>query len=522
MNTKLLVFILLQLFVLEAFSQNTLPSCVITAPHSNAYFMQGSDIVIRVYSTDMGGTYTGGNVMKVEFFSNDQKLGEATSGKTNTYTFIWKNVPKGNFRITAKATDNINAITTSAGVLITVGTNQVNPIGLSAGKGKYLANLNGFNRTDFSSYWNGVTAENSCKWGSVEGTRNVMNWANSDKAYIYAKDSHQVFRYHVMAWGSQYPSWITTLTPADFKMEMEQYMAAVAARYPYIDQLEVLNENMNTVTWNKGEHAAGTPYFRDGLGGAGVTGYDWAIWLFEKARFYFPNSKLVINDFELESNSAGLTQALALVKVLRDRNLIDGFGTQAHHFNIDGIPAANLLTALNNMARSGVPIYVTEMDMKGKTTASEDTQLTSYSTIFPVYWEHPAVAGITLWGYVEGATWAAGTGLLNSDGTERKAMTWLKSYMNNLPTVGYPFSNYYSTTPITTEIANEYKIYQNNIIGSITIDGLQNPKNVTVYNVNGQVVLRTLCNGVLDVSGLNSGIYLLKIGAGKPIKIIKE
>jgi GH35 family endo-1,4-beta-xylanase len=41
----------------------------------------------------------------------------------------------------------------------------------------------------------------------------------------------------------------------------------------------------------------GTPYFREGLGGPGETGYDWAIWLFEKARFYFPNAKLILNDF---------------------------------------------------------------------------------------------------------------------------------------------------------------------------------------------------------------------------------
>jgi len=58
-----------------------------------------------------------------------------------------------------------------------------------------------------------------------------------------------------------------------------------------------------------------------------------------------------------------------------------------------------------------------------------------------VYWNHPAVAGITLWGYVEGATWSEGTGLLNSSGTERSAMTWLKSYMESLPNLGYPFSN---------------------------------------------------------------------------------
>jgi GH35 family endo-1,4-beta-xylanase len=435
------VFVLVAL--LPAFisnGQNSLPSCVITTPHCNAYFKQGSDIMIRVYATDLGGTYTGGSVTNVEFFNNDEKLGETTDASSNTYSFLWTKVPAGNYRITARSTDNNNAVSTSAGVIITVGSSEVKPVGLSAGKGKYLANVIPNNvRSDFNNYWNGVTAENSCKWGSVEGTRDVMSWVNADRAYNHAKNNNLSFRYHALAWGSQYPSWIKTLSPADFQAEMEEYMAAVAARYPLIDQIDVLNENMYINTWNKQEHAAGTPYFRTGLGGPGATGYDWAIWLFEKARYYFPNAKLVMNDFELETNTAGVNEMLNVVKVLRDRNLIDGFGTQAHYFNVDGISTTNLQNALNLMAKSGVPIYVTELDLKGK-TATEASQLQSYSGSFPVYWNHPAVAGITLWGYVEGATWEGGTGILNSNGTERSAMTWLKSYMAEKPDVGYPFS----------------------------------------------------------------------------------
>ena len=187
------------------------------------------------------------------------------------------------------------------------------------------------------TYWNGVTAENSCKWGSSGRHADVMNWTNADKAYNHAKNHHMSFRYHALAWGSQYPSWIESLTPTEFQEEMEEYMAAVAERYPLIDQIDVLNENMYLNTWNKEEHAAGTPYFREGLGGPGETGYDWVIWLFEKARFYFPDAKLVINDFELVTNAAGREEILEIVKVLRDRGLIDGFGTQSHYFNVDGI-----------------------------------------------------------------------------------------------------------------------------------------------------------------------------------------
>ena len=504
--------------------QNTPPSCVITMPHSNAYFKQGTDVNIRVYATDLGGTQTGGSVTKVEFFYDGIKLGETSTSTSNTYSFLWSEVPAGSYRITAKTTDNSDTVSTSAGVLITVGAADVKPTGMSAGKGKYLANIIPNNvRPDFNTYWNGVTAENSCKWGVVESTRDVMNWTAADRAYNHAKNNYLGFRYHAIAWGSQYPKWIENLSPADFQEEMEEYMAAIAKRYPLIDQIDVLNENMYINTWNKQEHAAGSPYFRAGMGGPGVTGYDWAIWLFEKARHYFPNSKLVINDFELETNNAGLNEILALVKVLRDRGLIDGFGTQAHYFNVDGINANNLQNALNNMAKSGVPVYVTELDLKGN-PVSETNQFNSYKTAFPVYWNHPAVAGITLWGYVEGATWVAGTGILNSNGTERSAMTWLKSYMAERPDVGYPFGNQTATSAV--DIKENHKLisfYPNPVTeGKITVESksAETAHLIEIIDSNGRLVKTTPLNQFkteIEVNGLRKGIYFLRIHTEKNV-----
>ncbi|HBX87909.1 MAG TPA: glycoside hydrolase, partial [Marinilabiliaceae bacterium] len=196
------------------------------------------------------------------------------------------------------------------------------------------------------------------------------------------------YRYHAIAWGSQYPSWIEPLSNdvAAFRAAIENYMAQIALRYPYIDQVDVLNENLYLNTYNGQEHAAGSPYFRKGLGGEGETGYDWVIWLFQKAREYFPNSRLVMNDFELEANYAGMDEMLAVVKVLRDRGLIDGFGTQAHHFNLDWMAndPSKIGSSLDRMAQSGLPIYVTELDMKGNDN-NENSQLNSYKNIFPVY-----------------------------------------------------------------------------------------------------------------------------------------
>jgi len=325
---------------------------------------------------------------------------------------------------------------------------------LATCKGKYLGNIiSNYVPSDYTNLWNGVTSENGCKWGSIERTRNQMNWTDADKAYQLAKQNGYEFRYHALAWGSQYPQWLENLSPSDFQREMEEYMRLVAARYgDKIDQIDVLNEQLRT-------HAPGTSYFRNGLGGTGSTGYDWIIWLFQKARLYFPEAKLVLNDYGLENDHSAIREMLQVVKALKDRNLIDGFGTQAHEFNINNLTAAQLKASLDLMATGGVPIYVTELDISG----DDQTQKQRYERLFPVYWEHPDVAGVTLWGYIHGQTWKENTGLIRN-GQDRPAMTWLRQYMasrpnvcntNQLPTVSItsPANNTSLEYPASIQIA---------------------------------------------------------------------
>jgi endo-1,4-beta-xylanase len=48
---------------------------------------------------------------------------------------------------------------------------------------------------------------------------------------------------------------------------------------------------------------------------------------------------------------------------------------------------------------------------------------------FTMFYSHPKVRGITLWGYVSGATWLPNSGLMSSSGQMRPAMSWLMSYL---------------------------------------------------------------------------------------------
>ncbi|MBI4623404.1 MAG: endo-1,4-beta-xylanase [Verrucomicrobia bacterium] len=104
---------------------------------------------------------------------------------------------------------------------------------LAAGKAKFLGGVYSASQLPgFTAYWNQVTPENAGKWGSVEAVRDRMNWTELDAAYAFAKGNGYPFRLHVLVWGNQQPAWIETL-PADEQLrEIEQWFAAVAARYP--------------------------------------------------------------------------------------------------------------------------------------------------------------------------------------------------------------------------------------------------------------------------------------------------
>lgn len=99
------------------------PTVTITAPTNGAEFLAPGTIAIAATAGDSDGTVT-----KVEFFNGTTKLGEDTNAP---YTFDWSNVPVGSYTLTAKATDNLTAATTSTPVMVEVVPNLAPTITLA-------------------------------------------------------------------------------------------------------------------------------------------------------------------------------------------------------------------------------------------------------------------------------------------------------------------------------------------------------------------------------------------------------
>jgi endo-1,4-beta-xylanase len=293
---------------------------------------------------------------------------------------------------------------------------------IATGQPKFLGGVSSPTQNlNFTAYWNQVTPENAGKWGSVEGTRDVMNWAQLDFAYALAKDNGFPFRMHTLIWGNQQPAWIESLPPGEQREEIEEWFAAVAARYPDIDFIDVVNEPLH----DPPDGPTDGNYI-EALGGTGASGWEWVLESFRLARQYFPNAKLGINEFSVTNNTTDAQRYLGIAALLQAENLIDTIGVQGHAFSTR-VPNETTIANLDRLATAGLPIYVTELDIDGPT---DEVQLADYQRIFPAFWEHPAVRGITLWGYRPGH-WrtAQGAYIVHENGAERPAMLWLQGYV---------------------------------------------------------------------------------------------
>ena len=275
----------------------------------------------------------------------------------------------------------------------------------------------------FENYWNQVTVEDGGKWGSVEATRDVMNWTVMDQAYDFAREHGFPFRHHVLIWGNQQPVWIAALDSTEQRAELEEWFAEVAARYDSIDQVEIVNEPLHDPPDDPEDGG-----YIGALGGTGETGWDWVIEAFRLARQYFPNSELLLNEYSVLNETVNAEDYLEIIELLKADTLIDAVGFQGHGFSIVNAASATLESNLEILASAEVPLYVTEMDVDG---LDDGVQLRSYQRIFPIFWEHPLVRGVTLWGF-RPAMWrgAQGCYLITNEGVERPSMTWLRAYLN--------------------------------------------------------------------------------------------
>lgn len=327
----------------------------------------------------------------------------------------------------------LSTVTKAVAVAAVASTVSFAGPGMADGGAKFLGNITtrGQVQSDFGTYWNQITAENECKWASIEGSRGRYNWSGCDACYNWAKKNGGHFKFHALVWGSQYPNWLNGLSTEETKKAITAWFDAVAEHYPDLEMIDVVNEAIKS----GGSYHSG--YGKNNniipaLGGDNGN-YEFVATAFKMARERWPKAILIYNDYN--TFRWQINEGIDLVnKLVKQGAPVDAYGQQAH--DLTDMNESEFKSALNKIQTSvktakgdPMPLYITEYDIG---TDNDSQQKQRYSEQIPAFWESKQVAGITLWGYIYGATWTTnGNSGIIKNGSDRPAMTWLKDYFKN-------------------------------------------------------------------------------------------
>lgn len=359
---------------------------------------------------------------------------------------------------------------------------------LAKNANKFVGNITtgGQVRSDFGTYWNQITAENECKWASIEGTEGRYNFAGCDRAYNWAKQNGGLFKFHALVWGSQYPNWLKNKDQAGTLTAITKWFDAVKKQYPDLQQIDVVNEAIRT---GDGKYHSGYTDTKiiQALGGDAGGNYAFVTTAFKMARERWPNAVLIYNDYN--TFRWQINEGIDLVKKIKAAGApVDAYGQQAH--DLTDMNATEFKAALKKIyEQTQIPLVITEYDIG---TDNDALQKQRYEEQIPEFMNAGYVYGITLWGYIYGQTWTTnGNSGIIKNGADRPAMTWLKQYLasnKGVNTTKYTMAYFKGSAGVAPREAS---------LGSAAKSGM------VMRNIDGRMVMGVERDGVFkEVSAL--------------------
>lgn len=325
--------------------------------------------------------------------------------------------------------------------LLGVAVSSISALGLADGAAKFLGNIpvDGEVPSDFAKYWNQITPEYECLWVQIEKNRGEYDFSKCDAIYNWAKENGVLFKFRTLVWGTRYPGWVNQLNVEETKDAITAWFDAVAEHYPDLEMIDVVTEAGRSATNQYHSGFGRGNLFIDALGGDNDGDYNFVTTAFKMARERWPKAILIYNDYNTFQWQRDV--GINLINTIKKNGApVDGYGMQGHDLMATGSGPTNCLN-FNILKKylqeiidsTQIPLYITEYDIA---TLDDEIQKECYSEQIPLFMEEERIAGITLWGYIYGKTWAScnakelGCSGIIKDGIDRPAMTWLKEYFN--------------------------------------------------------------------------------------------
>lgn len=263
----------------------------------------------------------------------------------------------------------------------------------------------------FLENFNSAVTENAVKWGNMERRKGETDYTVVDGILDWTEDNHIPLRGHNLFWGiPQFvQSWVKELDNDELRHTLQNRAETITARYKGRFAEYDLNNEM--IHGN---------YYEEKLGPE-ITKL-MAQW----AHNGDPGAKLFLNDYDILTGNR-LDDYMAQIRDLLEQGVpIAGIGVQGH-LHSETFDRDQLRRALDSLAVFKLPIRITEFNMPGQRSkyykdrnlsmTSEEEELKAKEIVdyYRICFAHPAVEGILMWGFWEGANWIPVSSLYKRD-----------------------------------------------------------------------------------------------------------
>ena len=269
----------------------------------------------------------------------------------------------------------------------------------------------------FLANFNAAVTENALKWGSMERNQGRINYAVVDAILEWTSENSIPLRGHCVFWGipGRVQNWLKQLDDEQLREALKTRATTIARRYR--GRFAEFDLNNEMIHGN---------YYAERLG-PGIT-KQMGEWFKQED----PQATLFVNDYDVLTGKRLDDYITHIRGLLREGVPIGGIGVQGHLHGESFDPKA-LQGALDKLSKIGLPICITEFNIPGQrsrfhqrrnlklTPKQELAKAEALTDYYRICFAHPAVHGILMWGFWEGANWIPQSSLYRRDWTPTPA-----------------------------------------------------------------------------------------------------
>ncbi|KAH3729617.1 hypothetical protein DPMN_055592 [Dreissena polymorpha] len=221
------------------------------------------------------------------------------------------------------------------------------------------------------------------KWGYNQGTPTHPNYDRAVNATNALLKNGMIVRGHNMFWGTtgDTPDWAQKLSSDQLKATIDERIRFMTnITYGKLAHWDVNNEMLHGQVY---EEITRDPNYSQHI--------------YRAVHAADPSVKLFLNEYNVLANGDSTEDFVRQALSFKAANCgLYGLGLQSHFADYVAPDPILILRRLKRLASTGLPLWITELSLANK---NENVTADWFEQVLTIYFAHPAVEGVILWGF---------------------------------------------------------------------------------------------------------------------------